>query len=164
MHLPPQNYCEAESVLCKPIGSPCYTELAAQRDVMALAFDFQGLQFKEGTDRQECRVALRRDAAFFGSGPWQLASAAPGIITLLSVLILIYDNVDVDACRLRFPQKKFGIISAPLVSATGGISQLRNAWAFHWWERIPACGKRRKSGRKSDVTARELTAGDRYCA
>jgi hypothetical protein len=76
MHLPPQNYREAESVLCKPIGSPCYTELAAQRDVMALAFDFQGLQFKEGTDRQECRVALRRDAAFLapdhGSSPLRL--------------------------------------------------------------------------------------------
>jgi hypothetical protein len=64
---------------------------------MALVFDFQDLQFKEGADRPEYRIALRRDAAFFGSGPLQLASAAPGIITFLFVLILIYDNVAVYA-------------------------------------------------------------------
>jgi hypothetical protein len=74
-------------------------QLAAQCDVMALVFDFQDLQFKDGADdgadRPEYRIALRRGAAFSGCRPLQLTSAAPGIITFLFVLILIYDNVAV---------------------------------------------------------------------
>jgi hypothetical protein len=71
--------------------------LAAQCDVMALVFDFQDLQFKEGADCPEYSIALRRGTAFSCCRPLQLTSAAPGIITFLFVLILIYDNVAVYA-------------------------------------------------------------------
>jgi hypothetical protein len=63
-------------VLCKPIGSPCDTEFAAQRDVMALAFDFQDLQFKTAQIAWNagllCVVVLRFLAAGHCSSPLRL--------------------------------------------------------------------------------------------
>jgi hypothetical protein len=98
-------------------------QLAAQRDVMALVFDFQGLQFKDGTDCPEYRIALHRGVMFSGCGPLQLTSAAPGIITFLSALILIYDNVGVYATQIAVSSKKFWPHFSAFSTCDGGISQ-----------------------------------------
>jgi hypothetical protein len=58
-HWPPQNYRGTARVLCKPVGSPSI-QFSAQRDEMAIVFGFQDRQFKDGTDRPEYRIALRR--------------------------------------------------------------------------------------------------------
>jgi hypothetical protein len=58
-HCPPQDYRGTARVLCKPVGSPSI-QFFAQCDVMAIVFGFQDRQFKDGTDRPEYRIALRR--------------------------------------------------------------------------------------------------------